>query len=60
MTKQVTDNIEPLIQLVDMNFSHVDGVYKVALLKTVANYYENLTAAQMQDAMMHNIFGKLK
>ena len=55
----VKQNLEYLIKVVEDEFGHIDGPSKVALLRTVASYYENLTVSQSMQTVIYNTLNKL-
>lgn len=48
-----------LITVMDEDFNKLNGAEKVALLKSVASYYENLTAAEATVQIYKQTFEKL-
>lgn len=49
------EHIAALIEYMDENVP-IDGMYKVTVLKTVAEYYTSLTNAQSMEVVLHNMF----
>jgi hypothetical protein len=53
--KKLHEHIAALISYMDDNVP-VDGMYKVTVLKTVAEYYSTLTQAESMEVAIRNIF----
>jgi len=53
--KKLSDHISELITYMDNNVP-IDGMYKVTVLKTVAEYYTSLTNAESMEVALRNIF----
>jgi len=51
----LSDHITNLIEYMDENVK-VDGMYKVTVLKAVAEYYRALTEAQSMEVVLRNMF----
>lgn len=56
---KVKYSVEALIEIIDGQFNNIDGPHKVALLRTVASYYESLTTAEAMKVMITQAFNKL-
>lgn len=56
---QIEDKLPELIKVVEKTCKDIDGPYKVALLKTVAAHFENLSQSEMQIKMMQEAFKKI-
>ena len=61
MTEQdlLEESILPLISTLNNDYDELSGTHKVALLKTVAAHFENLTVAQATTEMFRQSFTKL-
>ena len=55
---ELPEHIKALIAYVDTNMP-IDGPYKVAVLKTVASYYESVTQAESMSALIMNAFKQI-
>jgi hypothetical protein len=53
------DHITALIAHIDTNMP-IDGPYKVAVLKTVAAYYESVTHAESMSTLIMNAFRQMQ
>lgn len=53
------EHIRALIAYVDTNMP-IDGPYKVAVLKTVASYYESLTQAESLSAIIMKAYNTIQ
>jgi hypothetical protein len=59
MDTEVSEEIAPLIKYIEENTT-LDGTYRVALLKTVAAYYESLIHAESMNAILMKTFSNLQ
>lgn len=55
MDNKLPDHIAGLIAYMDLNVP-IDGMYKVTVLKTVAEYYSSLTQAESFAVALQNAF----
>ena len=58
MEHKLPEHVKGLIAYVEANMP-IDGPYKVAVLKTVAAYYESLTQAESMNAILVKTFNSL-
>ena len=56
---KLPEHITALIAYIDVNMP-IDGPYKVAVLKTVAAYYESVTHAESMSTLIMNAFNQLQ
>ena len=59
MNDNIPEHLAPLIEFMEENVS-LDGTYKIALLKTVAAYYESMVHAESMNAILMKTFSNLQ
>jgi len=62
MSKELdlAEKLALLVEFMETSFKEEDGINKVAILKTVASYYESLVAAESMRAMIIKSMGAIK
>ena len=55
---ELPEHIKALIAYVDTNMP-LDGPYKVAVLNTVASYYESITKAESMEVILAKAFNSM-
>lgn len=59
MNDNIPEHLAPLIEFMEENVN-LDGTYKIALLKTVAAYYESMVHAESMNAILMKTFSNLQ
>jgi len=58
--KELAQKIPLLVEYMEDNFSDVDGINKMTILKATASYYESLVTAEIMRAMIIKSIGVIQ
>jgi len=57
---ELAKKLPSLVEFMETSFKEEDGINKIAILKTVAAYYESLVTAESMRAMIIKSMGVIK